>query len=110
MDSRGTGITNEKKHCLQDISEVVLEEVANSEYYRGEDDVPAPLTEVYLSKRIKYGRFQVLLADDEREIGLLPANFNYLYTCLAKGFQYSGFILYSQNSHNPKIVVKLNAK
>ncbi|MFF6016190.1 MULTISPECIES: hypothetical protein [Lysinibacillus] len=118
MGSVGTGAFGtfgdakryDKERCLRELPEIELQEVAHSEYYTAEGEVPNIFTAVYVAEKTKNGRLQVLLADDEREIGLLPSDFNYLLTCLSKGHRYSGTIVYSEDSHFPKIVVNLDAK
>lgn len=118
MGSAGTGAFGiyedakryDKDRCLRELPEIELQEVALSEYYRSEGEVPVIFTSVYVGEKSKKGRLQVLLTDDDREIGLLPSEYNYLLTCLSKGHRYSGTIVYSENMHFPKIVVMLDAK
>ena len=118
MGSVGTGAFGifgdakryDKEKCLKELPEIELQEVAHSKYYRSEGEVPDIFTAVYVAEKTKNGRLQVLLTDDGHEIGLLPSEYNYLLTCLSKGHRYSGTIVYSENMHFPKIVVKLDAK
>ena len=98
------------ERCIRELPEIELQEVAHSEYYRSEGAVPDIFTAVYVSEKTKNGRLQVLITDDDIEIGLLPSEYNYLLTCLSKGHRYTGTIIYSENMHFPKIVVKLDAK
>lgn len=118
MGSMGTGefgkISDAKNYnearCLKELPDIELQEVANSEYYHSEGQVPDIFSAIYISRKLKHGRLQILLADDDREIGLLPSQFSYLHTCLAKGHTYSGTIIFSENTQFPKIAVKLDAK
>ncbi|KGR83734.1 hypothetical protein CD30_19385 [Ureibacillus massiliensis 4400831 = CIP 108448 = CCUG 49529] len=99
-----------EERCLRELLEVDLQDVANSEYFNSEGEVPEIFSIIHLGKKLKNGRVQVILTDDESEIGLLPTQYNYLHTCIARGHKYSGTIVYSENAIFPKIVVNLYAK
>lgn len=96
--------------CLKELPEIQLEDIANSEYYKSEGDVPDLFSMVYVSNKLKRGRLSVLLVDDDSEIGLIPSQYSYLHTCLLKGHSYTGNIVYNEDGQFPKVVVKLDAK
>ncbi|MFS0671664.1 hypothetical protein [Ornithinibacillus sp. 179-J 7C1 HS] len=118
MGSMGSGRFGEqngakqynKDRCLTEIPEIQLEDVVNCEYYLSEGEVPGLFREVFVPKKLKRGRLTVIQAEDNTEIGLIPSQFNYLYTCLLKGHSYRGNIVYIEDGQFPKVVVKLDAK
>lgn len=117
MGSAGTGRfgnisdakSYDKERCLIELPEIELQEVANCAFYRFEGEVPPIFTPVYVEGKVKNGRLRVLLSEDNNEIGLLPTQFSYLLTCMSRGHNYSGAIVFSEDGTFPKIVVNLHA-
>ncbi len=94
--------------CPKIITNIKLEDVATSEYYSDYDSVPPKRTRVNLRTNIYEGRLVVEHENQQKILGNLPTQYNYLINCIKKEF-YSGEIISSGIVPIPYIVVSLNA-
>ena len=89
------GGNNGGDECPLAIENILLEDVAISEYFQNHKDVPST--------------GPVVLSSTQEVIGNLPVSYNYLNLCIKKGKRYSGEIKSSGLSPVPFIVVNLYA-
>jgi hypothetical protein len=99
----GSSGSNDK--CGNAISEQ-LEEVARCAYYLTNNSVPPEGLQITL---VQGTRITVTTLAGE-EIGYLPTQFNYLASCLANGYKYSGTVVRSANTRIPAVLVSLKAE
>ena len=85
------GGNNGGDECPLAIENILLEDVAISEYFQN------------------HKRLAVVLSSTQEVIGNLPVSYNYLNLCIKKGKRYSGEIKSSGLSPVPFIVVNLYA-
>lgn len=95
--------------CPLEIENILLEDVAISEYFLNHNDVPSASEQVELSMQLVNKRLAVVLTSTQEVIGNLPVSYNYLNLCIKKGKRYSGEIKSSGLSPIPFIVVNLYA-
>ncbi len=95
--------------CPLVIENILLEDVAISEYYQNHKAVPSNGEAVELSMKLINKRLAVVLSSTQEVIGNLPVSYNYLNLCIKKGKRYSGDIKSSGLSPIPFIVVNLHA-
>ncbi|MBU5343930.1 hypothetical protein [Caldifermentibacillus hisashii] len=113
MGSAGSGTFGNYKpskkddQCMNDLEDVILEDVARLPYYLENRDVPSLMSEVNVIREVYHGRIAVESTDDGLVLGLLPTEYNYILTCLAKGISYSGHVSYCIDTPIPKVKVNL---
>ena len=95
--------------CPLVIENILLEDVAISEYFLNHNDVPSAGEPVELAMQLVNKRLAVVLTRTQETIGNLPVSYNYLNLCIKKGKRYSGEIKSSGLSPVPFIVVNLYA-
>lgn len=100
---------NDVDGCPLVIENISLEDVAISEYFQDNNDVPSVGEPVELKSQLVNKRLAIILAKTQQVIGNLPVSYNYLYLCIKKGKRYSGVIKSSGLSPIPYIVVNLYA-
>ena len=98
-----------KGKCPSEIENILLEDVAISEYFEKYGDVPSAGEAVDLSMQLINKRLAVVLASTQEVIGNLPVTYNYLNLCIKGGKRYSGTIKSSGLSPIPYIVISLYA-
>ena len=103
------GGNNGGDECPLAIENILLEDVAISEYFQNHKDVPSTGQAVELSMQLVNKRLAVVLSSTQEVIGNLPVSYNYLTLCIKKGKRYSGEIKKSGLSPVPFIVVNLYA-
>ena len=91
------------------IENILLEDVAISDFYLNHNDVPPVGELVELAMRLVNKRLVVILTSTQEVIGNLPVSYNYLNLCIKKGKRYLGEIKSSGLSPIPFIVVNLHA-
>lgn len=97
-------------NCPLTIENIRLEDVAISEYYLNNTDVPTVGEDVELSAQLVEKRLAVVLTETQEVIGNLPVIYNNLKICMTKGMSYAGEIKSSGISPIPYIVVNLYAR
>lgn len=97
-------------NCPLKIENIRLEDVAISEYYLNNEDVPSVGEEVELSVQLVGKRLVVVLTETQEVIGNMPVTYNNLKICMTKGMSYAGEIKSSGLSPVPYIVVNLYAR
>src|SRR5690625_1930075 len=95
--------------CLEDLENVSLEDVGRMPYYEKFKEMPPMMIEVLVLNDLYNGRIAIQSIDDELIIGLLPSKYNYLLSCLKKGFKYEGHVIFSINNPIPRVMVNLDA-
>lgn len=95
--------------CPLEIENILLEDVAISEYFLNYKDVPDIGDLVELSMQLINKRLAVVLKSTQEVIGNLPVTYNYLNLCIIEGKRYSGVIKSSGMLPVPYIVVSLYA-
>ena len=103
------GGNNGGDECPLAIENILLEDVAISEYFQNHKDVPSTGQAVELSMQLVNKRLAVVLSSTQEVIGNLPVSYNYLNLCIKKEKRYSGEIKSSGLSPVPFIVVNLYA-
>lgn len=103
------GGNNGGDECPLAIENILLEDVAISEYFQNHKDVPSTGQAVELSMQLVNKRLAVVLSSTQEVIGNLPVSYNYLNLCIKKVKRYSGEIKSSGLSPVPFIVVNLYA-
>ena len=103
------GGNNGGDECPLAIENILLEDVAISEYFQNHKDVPSTGQAVELSMQLVNKRLAVVLSSTQEVIGNLPVSYNYLNLCIKKAKRYSGEIKSSGLSPVPFIVVNLYA-
>ncbi|MCM1538131.1 MAG: hypothetical protein NC254_07025 [bacterium] len=103
------GGNNGREGCPLEIENIRLEDVAISEYFLNQSDVPSVGEPVELAMQLVNKRLAVVLTSTQVVIGNLPVSYNYLNLCIKKGIRYSGKIKSSGLSPIPFIVVNLYA-
>ena len=103
------GGNNGGDECPLAIENILLEDVAISEYFQNHKDVPSTGQAVELSMQLVNKRLAVVLSSTQEVIGNLPVSYNNLNLCIKKGKRYSGEIKSSGLSPVPFIVVNLYA-
>ena len=103
------GGNNGGDECPLAIENILLEDVAISEYFQNHKDVPSTGQAVELSMQLVNKRLAVVLSSTQEVIGNLPVSYNYLNLCIKKRKRYSGEIKSSGLSPVPFIVVNLYA-
>lgn len=106
--SFGGGKINEGG-CPSNLYSIPLEDVATSEYYLKNKDVPASGESVELLPEVVNKRLVVALESSKEILGNLPVTYNYLNVCMKKGKMYHGTVKASGLSPIPFIVVDLYA-
>jgi hypothetical protein len=94
--------------CEKEI-ETDLEEVANSEFYGVNKDVPKVGTPIALLSKPYKSRLVIQESKTGKEIGLLPTKYNYLIVCIKKEYSYAGEVLSSGNGKVPRVRIKLGS-
>lgn len=95
--------------CPLEIENVRLEDVAISDYYLHNKNVPDVNESVELSMQLVNKRLALILSGTGVVIGNLPVKYNFLNLCMKKGKRYLGVIKASGLSPVPYIVVNLYA-
>lgn len=103
------GGNNGGDECPLAIENILLEDVAISEYFQNHKDVPSTGQAVELSMQLVNKRLAVVLSSTQEVIGNLPVSYNYLNLCIKREKRYSGEIKSSGLSPVPFIVVNLYA-
>lgn len=103
------GGNNGGDECPLAIENILLEDVAISEYFQNHKDMPSTGQAVELSMQLVNKRLAVVLSSTQEVIGNLPVSYNYLNLCIKKEKRYSGEIKSSGLSPVPFIVVNLYA-
>ena len=105
------GTSNEKTEieCPLIVETIKVEDVATSQYYLDNQDVPLTCSRVELKSTIVNGRLVIEHLDSRKIVGNLPTQFNYLYTCIKQGMNYKGEVVSSGISPVPYVVVTLHA-
>jgi hypothetical protein len=106
---RGPKPPTDDNACERAVSGIVLEEVANCDYFKEHEDVPAPNTVVFLKRDRKGPRLAVQTASKEL-VGLLPTKYNYLVACMSEGYTYQGSVLSSSLTPFPRVAINLGPK
>lgn len=106
----GSGGDIEEIECPLEIQNIKLDDVAISEFYINNSDIPQINEFVELSAHTINKRLVVVLTQTQEIIGNLPVTYNYLNLCIKKGKKYYGKIKSSGISPIPYIVVDLYAK
>ena len=103
--------SNQNGQSVQSVntSHILLEDVAISEYFKNNDEVPAPGETVTLLSPIYNGRLAVKSDSTEEIIGNVPTKYNYLINAITKGITYVGSVVSSGTSPIPYVVVSLHA-
>ena len=99
------GGNNGGDECPLAIENILLEDVAISEYFQNHKDVPSTGQAVELSMQLVNKRLAVVLSSTQEVIGNLPVSYNYLNLSIKKGKRYSGQIKSSGLSTVHLIVV-----
>lgn len=103
-EGRPTGPGNDQ--CEKAIGNIILEEVANCEYYNIHNDVPPNGTNVILRQQLVGGRLAIELGSRE-VVGFLPTHYNYLRQCMEQGYRYVGVITSSISGTLPNVRIDL---
>lgn len=107
--SNRSGGANGEIECPKNIENIRLQDVATSENYLNNKNVPQNSEEVYLNDRIVNGRLVVMLASTGEIVGNLPTQYNFLINCIKSGYGYAGSVVASGFTPVPFIVVSLYA-
>lgn len=105
----GIGGGTDEIECPLIIENIRLEDVATSEYYVHHNLLPISGDLVDLYNIIHKGRLVVKAASNNKIVGNLPTQYNYLINCIKKGMQYTGIVVASGSKPVPFVVVTLNA-
>jgi len=92
--------------CDKAIGDIPLEDVARSEFYTTQNQVPPVHTVVKLRRNLVGGRLAIE-TESGMVIGLLPSRHNYLLACLEQGYLYTGQVISSSQEPIPKINIDL---
>jgi hypothetical protein len=107
------GSSNDDKpreiECPSIIENIRLEDVAISDYYINNQQLPPAGDIVTLHNAINNGRLVVKSRSNGETLGNLPTQYNYLYNCMKKGIIYSGVVIAADVTPVPFVVVTLNA-
>lgn len=115
MGSMGTGSfgdynQKDKKKCARSIVNVMLEDVALSEFYTNSKKVPDEQCKVSVRQALLNGRIVCESLETLESIGALPTKYNYLLACMKDGYAYEGTVTYSSILPIPTVKVTLDAK
>lgn len=78
------GGNNGGDECPLAIENILLEDVAISEYFQNHKDVPSTGQAVELSMQLVNKRLAVVLSSTQEVIGNLPVSYNYLNLCIKR--------------------------
>ena len=95
-------------NCEMVISGMMLEDVANCEYFLNHDLVPKAGTQVQARVRLVKGRVAVETTVKGEVIGYVPTKYNYLRACMTDGWQYSGNVVEATGGQLPKVKIDLS--
>lgn len=95
-------------NCEKKISNLLLEEVANCEYFEKHESVPKAGTQVQVRKKLVHGRVAVETTVNGEVVGYVPTKFNYLRSCMTDGWQYPGKVAEASGGQLPKVKVDLS--
>jgi hypothetical protein len=96
--------------CILPLRNVLLEEVARSDFFSSSRSVPAVGREVEVLDTLVGGRVAVVTSDSGAVIGFLPVDLNYLRRCIEQGFRYEGAVTSSSSGRVPVVRVNLDAE
>lgn len=105
-----TGPNGSDNQCPVLLENIKLEDVAISDFYNKNNNVPNVARDVKVFDKIINGRLVVITSDTKEVIGNVPVKYNYLNLCIKKGINYFGDIISSGLTPIPYIVVNLYAK
>ena len=105
----GSGGGGSGDNCEKEISGVMLEDVANCEYFLSHESVPRAGTQVQARKKLVRGRVAVETTVNCEVVGYVPTKYNYLRACMTDGWQYSGNVAEASGGQLPKVKVDLSA-
>lgn len=100
------GGSSDEDKCRKAVS-ANLEDVANCDYYKTHNALPADNTEVqvaFISPRL------AVVDKNKVCIGYLPTAYNYLKICMGDGFSYSGIIKNTSLTPIPHVSVLISPK
>lgn len=95
-------------NCEMVISGMMLEDVANCEYFLNHESVPRAGTQVQARERLVKGRVAVETTVNSEVVGYVPTRYNYLRACMTDGWQYSGRVVEATGGQLPKVKVDLS--
>ncbi len=105
-DSEVGGGDENTSQCSKAIGDVLLEDVANCNFYKSYKKLPEEDSIVYLRNTLVGGRL-VIQNTDYKIIGLLPTQLNYLRHCIEQGYSYFGVITSTRNKPLPTVIIDL---
>ena len=100
------GGQDQPDRCSTPIDNLVLEEVATSQYYQTQRSVPPVGTAVLLPEQLHGGRL-VLETEDGQVVGLVPTAYNYLVECMSRDYSYAGQVTGSAETPIPVVSARL---
>jgi hypothetical protein len=105
----GRGPEEGDDRCSRDLLDIPLEEVGRSEFFNAHQSLPGVGTSVRLRQTLLGPRLSVDTEAGE-SVGFLPTAYNYLVSCVRRGFSYAGKVTSSTLKPVPSVRVNLYAQ
>lgn len=105
----GANVGNNDMDCPQRIENIILEDVAISEFFLNNGSLPIVGTKIQLINQPYKNRMAVADISSHNIIGNLPTDLNLLLICVNRGIVYTGDIVACGLNPIPYVLVSLNA-
>lgn len=95
-----------KNECEKAIGDILLEEVANCQYFRSHKNLP-PIGSSVNMRKILEGSRLAIETDSGEVLGYLPIQYNYLRRCMEQDYKYSGNVISASATPLPSVRIDL---